>query len=221
MSNNRKILLVEGEADKGLFKPICKKLNLDATVNVSIPRDINPDGFNTKGGVFSQLEILLNQLDDGTITNIAAVVDADYIEHGSGREKTIEQAKKTLEPFGFRIRVDSTKGEGIYFDHDDGLPTVGIWIMVNATKNEGMLEDWIKACIVKEEDPLYLKAYNAVDSIESPKFSEHSKVKAEVATWLAWQKKPGHGFYYLINNDLLNEEKEEYVMMCRWLKNVF
>lgn len=219
MTNKQKILLVEGEADKGFFKKVCKKLSLDATVKVALPKDLAGNAFNTKGGVLSQLELLQNQLEDGHITNIAAIVDADFIEHGSGTEKTLKKASDLLAPFGFTKR-NSPLVSGFYFDHDDGLPSIGLWIMPDNQK-EGMLEDWLKSCIKSDEEKLYIQAQEAVQKINNPKFKKHLQVKAEISTWLAWQSSPGHGLYCIAYNDLLDETNDNYKNLCLWLQAVF
>lgn len=219
MTNKQKILLVEGEADKGFFKKVCKKLSLDTTVKVALPKEFSANAFNTKGGVLSQLELLQTQLEDGHITNIAAIVDADFIEHGSGTLKTLQKASDLLKPFGFNKR-DAPILSGFYFDHDDGLPSIGLWIMPD-NKKEGMIENWLESCINSSEEKLYKQAKLAVQKIKDPKFKEHSRVKAQISTWLSWQKSPGHGLYSIAYNDLLDENKNEYKNLCSWLKGVF
>jgi len=220
VTDKQKILLVEGEADKGFFKKVCKKLSLDATVKVALPKDLGSDAFNTKGGVLSQLELLQSQLEDGHITNIAAIVDADFIKHGSGTAKTLKKASDLLKPFGFTKR-NSPLSSGFYFDHNDGLPSIGLWVMPDNKQKEGMLEDWLKSCIKNDEEKLYVQAQEAVQKINNPKFKKHLQVKAEIATWLAWQNSPGHGLYCIAYNDLLDENKDNYKNLCLWLKAVF
>lgn len=88
-------------------------------------------------------------------------------------------------------------------------------------KEEGMLEDWIKTCISPDEITLFQKACTSVQQLAEPKFKKHLQTKAEIATWLAWQKSPGHGLYAVINNDLLDENCEVYKELCEWLDTTF
>jgi len=53
------------------------------------------------------------------------------------------------------------------------------------------------------------------------KFQSWHKTKAEVATWLAWQKKPEHGLYNAVQSDLLNTESSLFKELHAWLKHVF
>jgi hypothetical protein len=220
MANAKKILLVEGEADKSFFKQICKNLSLDNTVKVALPKELG-DTHNTKGGVINQLILLQAQLEDGQITNIAAIIDADYKQYGSGKTKTLDDITERLRPSGFEKRRQTPNQAGIYFDHDDGLPTIGLWIMPNNQQEEGMLEDWIKSCIGDDKETLFKKATTVVQQLNSPKFKPHLTTKAEIATWLAWQATPGHGLYHIVYDNLLDENAKEYKQLCQWLKAIF
>jgi hypothetical protein len=219
MANSQKILLVEGETDKSFFEEICKKLSLNTIVRVAPPRDLGGT-HNTKGGVLNHLKILLPQLEDGQLTNIAVVVDADYIEHGSGGQKTVEQVSKVLESFGFTLKNSTSNSEGLLFKHSDGLRDFGLWVMPNNNR-EGMLEDWIIESIKNDEKALFQQATTAVQQLSSPKFKPHLQAKAEVATWLAWQKTPGHGLYSVMKEGLLDENSVPYTQLGNWLKSIF
>ncbi len=219
MANSQKILLVEGETDKSFFEEICKKLSLNTTVQVAPPRDLGGT-HNTKGGVLNHLKILLPQLEDGQLTNIAVIVDADYIEHGSGGQKTVEQVSDVLESFDFTLKNSTSNQEGLLFKHSDGLGDFGLWVMPNNNR-EGMLEDWIIECIKNDETALFQQATTAVQQLSSPKFKTHLQAKAEVATWLAWQKTPGHGLYSVMKEGLLDENSVLYTKLGNWLKSIF
>ena len=219
MAASKKILLVEGEADKGFFEEICKKLSLDASVLVAPPIDLGGT-HNTKGGVSNHLKILLPQLDDGQISHIAVVVDADYDQNGGGYQRTMANLTKIVEPFGFVVENKSETVSGICFKNTNGLSDLGLWIMPDNRK-EGMLEDWIKSCVSESEQELFQQAVQAVDQISTPKFKPHSYSKAEVATWLAWQKKPGQGLYATIENKLLNDEYSLFKNLEEWMVKIF
>lgn len=137
MSNSKKILLVEGEADKSFFKRLCKNLSLDTSVQVALLKEVGGE-YNTKHGVINHLEFLLPQLEDGQVTNIGAVVDADYIEFGSGIEKTIELVSKVLASSDYELAkyLPQENKKGIYFRHPDGLADFGLWIMPIIRKRE-------------------------------------------------------------------------------------
>lgn len=220
MAESKKILLVEGEADKGFFVEICKKLNLTASVMVAPPKDLGGT-HNTKSGVINHLEnALLPQLADGSMTHIAAVVDADYVAHGGGYTNTLGRLSGVLVPFGFTLETGQAENNGLRFKNSDGLADFGLWIMPYG-QHEGMLEDWVKSCVDENEQALFDHAANAVQQLEPPKFPTHKTSKAEVATWLAWQKEPGHGLYHLVTEGLLNRQRPLFVELEQWLQKVF
>lgn len=219
--SNKKILLVEGDADKGFFGRLCRKLSLDTRVTVATPKD-SGGNINTKQGVINHLELLLPMLEDGQYTNIAAVVDGDYIVNDGGPQHALNSISSILKEFGYEIRrqLPSEMRKGFYFEHFDGLPDFGLWIMPD-NRQEGILEDLIKNCISPNESALFQEACAAIQRLQDPKFGAHRQTKAEIATWLAWQSSPGHGLYGVVNYDLLDENNAGYQDLCGWLNTIF
>ncbi len=68
---------------------------------------------------------------------------------------------------------------------------------------------------------LFKEVEDAVQKVSVPRFSPHSRTKVEVATWLAWQKQPGHGLYAVITDDLLDDEHPLFKELKAWLLKVF
>ena len=219
MADAKKILLVEGETDTGIFEEICKNLSLGTTVLVAPPKVLGGT-HNSKEGVKNLLKTLLPQLEDGQISHIAAVVDADYGQHGGGYLRTLASLAEIVGCSGFVLEENNPTKCGLCFKNSDGLADFGLWIMPN-NQQEGMLEDWIKSCVSETEQALFQQAIQAVHQIATPKFKPHLYSKAEVATWLAWQKEPGHGLYYLITESLLNRQHHLFVELEQWLIKVF
>jgi hypothetical protein len=88
--------------------------------------------------------------------------------------------------------------------------------------DEGMVEDWISACLHPNEQPLMRHAQTAIDQIPGgPKFTPLHRSKAEVATWLAWQTKPEHGLYHAAQPGLLSDKAPQLVSFRSWLERVF
>ncbi len=211
------ILLVEGESDQSFFKEVCKTLGLDANVRVALPRD-SGRFHNGKEGVFNLLPDLLNQLGDAQITRLAVVVDADSEDNGGGYQRAIDRVTKIVEPYGFTLA--SNPVGGVLFQHDDGLADFGLWVMPN-NRDEGMLEDWIKSCVHQDEHKLFAHAETVVDTLPQPKFKPIHISKAEVATWLAWQKQPGHGLYRAVEDQLIDTNSVLFKELCVWLTHIY
>ena len=60
-------------------------------------------------------------------------------------------------------------------------------------------------------------------SLPNTKFSESSIVKAEIATWLAWQNQPGRTIGYALKEgeELLDVNHESFKGLIEWLKSFF
>jgi hypothetical protein len=212
-----KILLVEGESDRAFFEQVCKTLGLN-TVTVAPPRALTGT-HNTKQGVFNYLPFLMSQLADGRTRRLAVVVDADSVVNGGGFAKTIQTISEIVNPHGF-TQCPSPQG-GIVFRHKDGLADFGLWVMPNNSA-EGTLEDWFKQCIVPVEQKLLSHAEAAVAALPPPtKFKTLHRCKAEVATWLAWQKQPGHGMYRAVEDGLLDTKNAHFQKFVAWMGHVY
>jgi hypothetical protein len=219
MVEAQNILIVEGDADKSLFEKICRKIELETSVKVAVSKDLGGT-HNSKEGVLKTLRDFLPLLQSADkVTRIAVVVDADYsAHHGLGYERTIEKITSIVQIAGFER--DNENQAGIIFNNPDSSGSFGLWVMPD-NQNEGMLEDWIKNCIVDTELTLFQQATNTLQQLTNRKFPDHLLSKAEVATWLAWQKKPGHGIYSVIKDDLLDLEHPLFKELERWLIKVF
>ncbi|MEA1869759.1 MAG: DUF3226 domain-containing protein [Euryarchaeota archaeon] len=217
MAMAEQILLVEGESDRSFFKEVCKTLGLHPSVKVAPPKDVG-GSHNTKEGVFNHLPILLSQLGDAEITHLAVVVDADSAVNGGGYQRAIDKVTETVKPYGFTLA--SNPVGGVLFQNDDGLADFGLWVMPN-NSDEGMLEDWIKSCVHPDEHELFAHAETVVDTLPQTKFKPIHISKAEVATWLAWQKQPGHGIYRAVEDQLIDTNSVLFKELCIWLTHVY
>ncbi len=221
MERDSRILLVEGETDRGFFEQVCKLvLNPMPTIKVSVPKDYQGQIRNSKQGVFITLRQLLLGLmsEDSQPKRLAAIVDADYdITNGLGFQKTLEQVKTIAAEHDFDLSATHSNG----FIFRNGELAFGLWIMPN-NKRDGMLEDFIKTCIKSDEQVLFNHASQTIQAISEPKFDKTIHLtKAEIATWLAWQKTPGHGFYAAVKDDLLQTDHDLFQELQRWLKQIF
>lgn len=222
--DSSKILLVEGDADRNLFAQLCKSLPFSPEIRVASPRDLNLESRNGKQAVLKQTSILLKQfadLETGSQRRLAVVIDADHKgEGGLGFQKTVEQFMNIVGELGFVLVSDSSNNHGLIFQHSDGLPDLGLWVMPN-NDSDGMLEDWIKDCIHQDEKPLFTHAESIVGALNPKRFKPIHLSKAEVATWLAWQEQPGHGLYLTVTGQLLDANRPLYTDLIVWLKHIF
>lgn len=213
------ILLVEGEADKSFFEMVCKNMGLRPRIKVTPPKDIGGT-HNSKEAVFNHLPNQLGSLvDEGTeLTRLSVIVDADSEDNGGGYNHAIERVAKIVAPYGFTLKPNPIAG--VLFEHDDGLADFGLWVMPNNGK-EGMIEDWIKSCIHSDEHELFTHAQEVVGTLPQTKFQPIHISKAEVATWLAWQKQPGHGLYRIVEDELIDTDSVPYNELSAWLNHIY
>ena len=219
--NNANILLVEGESDRGFFEQVCKLLHLNITIKVAIPKDFQGNARNTKQGVLISLQRLLNDiLDENAETKLLAIViDADYKnKHGLGFEATLNQVEKIAADYDFSL--NQSKDNGLIFNHIDGNAKFGLWIMPNNQDN-GELEDFVKSCIKHDEHTLFNHAVEIVEQLPEKRFDITDNSKAEIATWLAWQKKPSHGIYISLKDSLLDENNALFEQLKNWLNHIY
>lgn len=219
MSKN--ILIVEGEADRSFFDALCKKTSLGVTVKVAPPKQLG-GSHNTKEGVLKLLPTYLRQLSDGdtTIERVAIVVDADSAVNGGGFDKTYQRVSHIVADYGFSVAKPLKTG-GLLFPHTDGLNSFGLWVMPN-NADEGMLENWISRCVSPSQQALFKHAIGVITSLPTPPlFKPIRRTKAEVATWLAWQERPGESLYTCVESNLLDTNADYYVGLTDWLVAVF
>ncbi|WP_374487983.1 DUF3226 domain-containing protein [Zoogloea sp.] len=215
MSKNS-LLLVEGQTDKAFFEALCKSIGIETEIKIGLAREYGQSK-NTKQAVINSLKTLIHQMQDGTLKHLAIVVDADRISDGGGFRKTIDQISDQISTEGYSSHPICLNSGGLLYKHNDGLPNFGVWVMPDNAA-EGMLEDWIKLSISPSEKPLLEQATATVGSIANKKFPISRLSKAEVTTWLAWQKKPGEGLYYTAEDNLLDRTAQPYTGLVEWLK---
>lgn len=215
----KNLLIVEGATDSSFFKELCNILDLGVFVFVATPKEIGGT-FNSKTHAFKALDDHLGQLNDSKIERIAIVVDADAEKHNQGVSCTKQCVAEIAKKHGFTPPESDTKNSCL-FQHKDGLNPFGLWIM-SSNDNEGALEDWLSLCISREQESLFEYAKTCVSALpEQPLFKPLHQAKAEIATWLAWQEKPGHGLYYCVEAGLLDETAQQYQALVSWLRAVF
>lgn len=227
-NNSPNLIIVEGANDKALFSRICAKYKINTKIQVGTPSDLigNMTGtFNSKQGVINALDTILRMLEDesSAIQKLAIIVDSDYDDRNKGGVRnTLEQIKSISNKHGYsKTHKFNNDNKGIIIPHDDAcMNPLYIWIMPN-NKDEGTVEDWIKSKILPSEEKLFSHACDIVSHLKIKKFTQNSVVKAEIATWLAWQNQPGRTVSYTLKEDqeLIDVKNSDFVNFINWLKD--
>lgn len=220
MPSSENLLLVEGESDKRFFETVCALRKLRASVHVAPPREVGGRG-NNKQGLIDLLPTILDQLADGSVKRLAIVVDADYLAHsGLGFARTFLKIETALNGSGFACAKNPPQHSGLIFRNPDGLADVGAWIMPN-NRSDGSLEDFLHGCISPGEQSLFQRARATVKALPDPRFSATHVGKAELATWLAWQKDPGRAAHHALEEGRFDAAGPSFAGLTGWLARVF
>jgi hypothetical protein len=219
VSNTKRKLLVEGEADTSFFSACCHETGIN-DVWIGPPKSFHGVG-SGKGNAINVFPLLIDQMVQGQISHLGIVVDADYAKlDGLGHDETLKKLTAVLRERGYDSLQNRAKHQGYVFQHNDGLPNVGVWIMPD-NFGSGFLEDFIRTTIVAAESKLFKKAADTVAGLNEPKFKPHHASKAHVATWLAWQSIPGQGLHSVVGNRLVNLKKGPGADFVSWLRQVY
>lgn len=216
-----KKLLVEGEADRAFFEACCRVAGLEGVVQVGPPTDFSGTG-DGKANALHILPRMIESMNDGTVTHLAIIIDADFEQtNGLGFGRTWQKAADIFRDAGYNVGSHpKPQPSGFVFSHPDGLPDVGLWIMPD-NSSDGFLADFVKAAIIDEEKTLFNLAGNSVQGLQTPKFKQIHLTKAEVATWMAWQETPGQRLVGAVGNELISFQSGLAKQLIDWLKRVY
>lgn len=218
---NDKILLVEGIADEGFFSALCRVAGLGVKVTVGNPKSFGGGGTG-KGNALTLLPTLIDGMRDGSIKRLAMVIDADFDATGGlGYKETLKRVAIILRDQGYKTSLNITpQPGGHYFKHSNGLPDFGLWIMPN-NSSDGFLEDFIKDSVSATQKALLKEAESAVRKLKIPLFKPIHQSKADVATWMAWQKVPGQALQGVVGEGLIDLTLGTAKQLKAWMDSIY
>ncbi len=91
-------------------------------------------------------------------------------------------------------------------------------------QRNGMLEDFVQASVIDDatQKKLLQHAKQVVAELPAPPlFRPTQVIKAELYTWLAWQKRPGQGLDITLDAELLDLDAAPMQGLCDWLRRTF
>jgi hypothetical protein len=152
------------------------------------------------------------------ITHLGIVVDADDSAHSTWQSirvvlEKLDYQNLPLRPLPVGIVTRSS------IPH---YPQVGVWIMPDNV-NPRAIEDFFLA-LVHPSDALMNKARDTVTELianEKNLFLPTIRSKADVHTWLAWQKEPGRSMGIAVKSGLLNLEHELARQFVNWFSQTY
>ncbi|WP_133510545.1 DUF3226 domain-containing protein [Candidatus Thiosymbion oneisti] len=204
----KKILLVEGEDDKHVLKHLCDSRKLGWI-----------DEIKSHGGVEGLLEsfpLRLKASEEDDIVGVVIDADTDL----AARWQSLRDRLIDLGYPGVRENPDP-QGTVLNPPADKLLPRVGIWIMPD-NRTTGILENFL-LFLVPPDSRLYAHVQASVDSIPEgeQRFKSLAKPKAEIHTWLAWQKEPGKPLGTAITAKFLDPNLPQAEILIAWLRKLY
>lgn len=215
------ILLIEGCADRTLFSALMRELKI-SDVTVCPPMDLG-GVYNGKNNAIDLLPSLISQMEHGHVKRLGIIVDADFKHNHSGHTSTYKKVTQLLSNSGYKIPSPyPSKLLKYIFQHPDGLPDIGLWIMPD-NNSDGMLENWVEASITDAgQIKLLRQAKASIGQIKAPFFDiKTHQIKAEIYTWLAWQKMPDKDIASVVGDKLIDLNSINVKNLSAWAKDVF
>lgn len=227
MAKENRILFVESADDQHTIWAICEHFKIEETFVVEIPDrtgKINRKAKPTElGGIDNVLKATRLNLIAGlsAVERIGIVIDAD--ENLNARWQSVSSI---LEKAGYKDLPASPDANGTIIKQEF-LPTFGVWVMPDNVTDRGMLEDFLEFLVPdKETNQIWAKAVKCsqevLEEIEEEKhFGKIHLSKAQMHTYLAWQKEPGKPFGTAITAKYLQVENPNCNKFVEWLKRLF
>lgn len=171
------------------------------------------------GGGYERIRDSIDtRIDESGLERIGFVVDAD--DDLAERWNSLRDALRSA---GYNAMPQAPDPAGTII-MQEGKVTVGLWIMPNNTL-PGALESFIQF-LIPEGDPLWNHAVASVATLpQKPDKAadnwENWVIKANIHTWLAWQKEPGKPIGQAITKRYLNPEANEAQKLIAWIRSLF
>ena len=169
--------------------------------------------FKDYNGEDSLLASIDTEIQNPEVMTLAVVIDAD--EDLISRWQSL---KNTLSACGYQT-VPATPDPAGTILFGNRLPILGIWLMPN-NQQPGMVEDFI-AYLIPSNDRLWPRAQRVVQQIPEPERNFNRIIKAQIRTWLAWQKEPGRPFGTAIESGDLDANAPHAQQFVDWLRRLF
>jgi hypothetical protein len=160
-------------------------------------------------------ETLELELKTNGLEILGMIIDAD--EDAGNRWQQTRQSCRVSIP---DLPEDLPKS-GLIHTTEDGIK-FGIWIMPDNT-SRGMLETFLSLMIPAGCEPLWEHAKESAQAAQQrgATFSLTHMDKANIYTWLAWQKPPGQPFPYALKDRIFNPSHPNAQMFITWFKTLY
>lgn len=206
-------LYVEGATDQMFFCAFRKRFFPEPS---KLPFAFDVKISEVKGsGIFQQINKSATLLSNQSGVRLAFVCDADQ-NYQDTYQKVLGLFKEL--PYGLvHVVEEGLPDNAIIFKSNDYDAVLGVWIMPENQQN-GALESFIKQSIASD-NLLLDKAVEVVKNVEPKLFDDNYQEKAELFTWMAWQKEPTRSYGEVVA--YLDANAMPVKHLIAWLKNTF
>jgi Protein of unknown function (DUF3226) len=218
------ILYVEGKDDISVISNLLLRHGIDTECGEKHLK------IQHKGGVDSVLELMSEAIRSKTDCPVGFVIDIDI--------KVIDRwaaIKTKLQQIGI-TPPDSCPSNGFSAQLPKYQYRFGVWLMPDCTTDYSKMEHLVQT-LIPQYDPLWSYAQHSVNKAENlideankiiteeekrwKKFRDVDRIKAEVHTWLAWQRSPGVPFGTAIKECILGHDSPQAINFLRWVKDLY
>jgi hypothetical protein len=210
------LLSVEGEGDREFFSEFSVALGIPS-LTVWPPRSHGATG-NGVFNLISSFQLLINEIKAGAFTRVGIIVDADYAGINGGFSVRRQAFIDKLSSSGYTIATSI--GPGDRFEKP-AWPDIHLFVLPDHA-SDGMLEDVIKGCIIPgSQSTLLSHAVATVGGLPVVLFNSVLHLsKAEVNTFMAWQKKPPATMGRLVKDGSVDIGSPALTAISSWLGDV-
>jgi hypothetical protein len=175
-----KVLLVEGPDDQDVVTQFCASRGIKHQEHFDV----------VQCGGYAPLRVRVGSELKADRETIGILVDADDVREDRWRSLRDALLKHYRQREPMQSVPEQLASDGLIVESKAWWQKrCGVWVMPDNTQS-GMLEDFLLAQIPRD-DALLDHATRAVAELPERRFSGKHQAKAEIHTWLAWQKEPG------------------------------
>ena len=223
MAKINRILFVEGTDDQHTIWAICEHFKVKETFIVEVPDGagkVNPKlRASEKGGIDNVLKATQGFLAAQNVERLGIVIDAD-----ADLSDQWKKVSNILEKIGYENIPLHPNPNGTIIEQENRLK-FGVWIMPDNEIKKGFLETFLTHLVPdSKNNQTWRQARKCVAELEEKPFikkdSNHTE-KAEIHTYLAWQKEPGKPFGQAITAKYLTAENANCEKFIGWLNHLF
>jgi hypothetical protein len=215
------LLLLEGPDDIGVLYHLLERYQIPVATKEEISNRVTGNKIVLENGqgaqqTLSRFKVILKMQDDDRATNrLGIILDADL--DLAARWRLVQAI---LRESGYISVPDAPAHEGTILQETDRF-AVGIWLMPD-NRLPGELEHFVRF-LISENDRLWLHAENSINLIPAPNrlFNPSDTIKAQMHTWLAWQKEPGKPMGQAIQKRFLDADVPQVHRLIAWIRRLF